>query len=121
MLTSETTIRIDRPGRYLVQFCRHAAAMGRTGSHGPRAHAARDAGVELKVHAEYTETRGVVTISPWGRCALRATGDALTVRVDATDQDAMRRIQAIVTRDLERFGHRDDLTVTWPPPSAPGA
>jgi hypothetical protein len=30
MPTSQATIEIDRPGRYLAQLCSHAAAMGRT-------------------------------------------------------------------------------------------
>lgn len=128
MLTSETTVTVDRSGRYLAQFCRHAAAMGRTGGgHGAPVHSGRAAlaRCELQVHVERTETRGVVTISPWGRCTLDATGTTLVLRVEATDQDAMRRIQDIVTRDLERFGRRDGLTVSWPPPRAldtdPGA
>ncbi|WP_433187647.1 DUF2218 domain-containing protein [Actinoallomurus sp. CA-150999] len=120
MLTSEITLQIDRPSRYLVQLCRHAAAMGKTrGGHRPRPHAtgAALARGDLRVHAEHSDTHGVITIAPWGQATLDATDDTLTLRVDATDQDALQRIQDIVTRDLERFGRRDQIALTWPPPT----
>lgn len=119
MLTCETTIAIDRPSRYLGQLCRHAAAMGEArGGHRPRNHAtgAALASGEVEVHADCTGTSGVVTIAPWGRFTLEAGSGTLTISVDAADQDALRRIQDIITRDLERFGRRSGLTVTWPPP-----
>lgn len=118
MLISETTISVDRPGRYLVQLCKHAAAMGATGGgHRPRAHAVAGAlgRGDLRVQAEYSDTQGIVTISPWGRCTLRANAETLTLRVEANDETALRQIQQIVTRDLERFGRRDQVTITWPP------
>ncbi|MEV0399667.1 DUF2218 domain-containing protein [Actinoallomurus sp. NPDC050550] len=120
MLTSEIALQIDRPSRYLVQLCRHAAAMGETrGGHRPRPHAtgAALARGDLRVHAEHSDTHGVITIAPWGQVTLDATDDTLTLRVDATDQDALQRIQDIVTRDLERFGRRDQIALTWPPPT----
>lgn len=119
MLTCETTIAVDRPGRYLGQLCRHAAAMGQTrGGHRPRNHAtgAALASGEVEIHADSTGTSGVVTIAPWGGFTLEAGSGTLTIRVDATDHDALGRIQDIITRDLERFGRRSRLTVTWPPP-----
>ena len=123
MLTCETRIETDRPGRYLVQLCRHAAAMGKTrGGHWPRKHAdgAEPARGEPHVHAEHTDTRGVITIAPWGQVTLEATADALVLRVDAADQPTLQRIQDVLTRDLDRFGRRDRLTVTWTPPRASG-
>ncbi|WP_345430450.1 DUF2218 domain-containing protein [Actinoallomurus vinaceus] len=119
MLTSETALHIDRPSRYLVQLCRHAEAMGKTGGgHRPCPHAATAALArgDLRVHAEYSDTHGVITIDPWGQATLDATDDTLTLRVDAADEEALHQIQAIVTRDLERFGRRSRISVTWPPP-----
>ncbi|HEX6468188.1 MAG TPA: DUF2218 domain-containing protein [Streptosporangiaceae bacterium] len=124
MLTCETTIETDRPGRYLAQLCGHAAAMGKTGGgHGPRRHpgAVELARGEVRVHVEHSGTSGVITITPWGRVTLETTAGALTLRVDATDRDGLQRIQQVLTRDLERFGRRDRLTVTWPPPDTTGA
>ncbi|WP_433228888.1 DUF2218 domain-containing protein [Actinomadura formosensis] len=124
MLTSEVALRIARPSRYLAQMCRHAAAMGEMGGggHRPHAHAATTALArgDLRVQAEHSGTHGVVTFDPWGRAILDATDDTLTVRVEAADEDALQQIQDIVTKDLERFGRRRRISVTWPPPAAPG-
>lgn len=166
MLISETTIRTDRPTRYLTQLCRHAGAMARQGNgpgfpgHDRAAHGRADrapghrphddqepvehddaghepeghgraghgpggrglGGGDLQVHAEYGDDQGVITFTPWGRCVLNAAEDRLTVRAEAVDGPALARIQGIVTRDLERFGRRDEVTLTWPParPAGPG-
>ncbi|MFI5891144.1 DUF2218 domain-containing protein [Actinoplanes sp. NPDC051513] len=119
MLTCETTIDIDRPSRYLTQLCRHATAMGATGGgHRPRNHAtgAALARGELQIRADCSDTDGTITISPLGKATLHAAGNSLTVRVNATDLEALQQIQAILAQDLQRFGRRDQLTVTWPPP-----
>ncbi len=148
MLISEATIRTGRPTRYLTQLCRHAGAMARQGNgpgfhgpdrgahddHEPAGHAPeghghaghgpgdrRPGGGDVQVRAYYGDGQGVVTFTPWGRCVLNAADDRLTVRVEAVDEHALARIQGIITRNLERFGRRDELTLTWPParPAAP--
>jgi hypothetical protein len=116
MPTSQTTIKTDRPERYLIQLCKHAAAMGKTrGGHRPRNHSTGVAlaSGDIQVHAEYTEERGVVTITPWGRCTLEAAPGTLALRAEAADQAALQRIQDIITRDLERFARRERLTISW--------
>lgn len=120
MLTAEARIDTDRPSRYLVQFCKHAAAMGSAGGHGPRVHlGAMLARREVQVHAEWSDAAGTVTFTPWGTCTMQATANTLTVRVEATDEENLRRIQDVVTRDVDRFSRRDPLTVTWQRPEAP--
>ncbi|MEU8274880.1 DUF2218 domain-containing protein [Microbispora bryophytorum] len=105
-------IQTERAGRYLAQFCKHAAAMG--GGHTARLHqlgpAARR---EVRVTAEWSDTGGTVTFTPWGACTLSADTGTLTVRVDAPDEEGLARIRDVVTRDFERFSHREPLTVTW--------
>jgi len=71
----------------------------------------------VQVHADWSDTRGVVTFSPWGRCAIAADETLLTLRVEANDEENLRQIQDIITRDLGRFARRDGLTVTWQPAS----
>jgi hypothetical protein len=114
MLTAEARIDTERPSRYLVQLCKHAAAMGATQGHGPRVHLR---GLltrrEVQVHAEWTDTHGTVTFTPWGRCTLTADATTLTVRIDAADEDDVCRIQDVITRNLNRFGRRERLTVQW--------
>jgi hypothetical protein len=102
-----------RASRYLVQFCRHAAAMGGPRGHRFRPHAGSPAARgDVAVHCEWTDRRGAVTFDPWGRCVLRAEPHALAVLIEAGTDDDLRRIQQIVTADLDRFS-RHTLTATW--------
>ncbi len=114
MLTAEAHVETTRASRYLVQFCKHADSMSGHRGHGMHlgeALARRD----VQVHADWSDTRGVVTFSPWGRCAISADEDLLTFRIEADDEENLRQIQDIITRDLGRFARRDGLTVTWQP------
>jgi hypothetical protein len=117
MLPVEGGAETERASRYLVQFCKHAAAM-----RSPRGHQhlrgilARQ---ELQVHADWSHTHGAVTFTPWGQCTLTAGADTLTLRVEATDEDNLRKIQDIITRNLARFGRRDGVAVNWQPAHPP--
>lgn len=109
----EARIETERASRYLVQFCKHAAAMG-GGGHTPRMHLhGAMTRREVQVDAEWSDTRGTVTFTPWGRCTLAADPDTLTLRIEATGEDGLHQIRDVITRDLERFSRRDPLTVTW--------
>ncbi len=114
MLTAEAHVETTRASRYLVQFCKHADAMSGHRGHGMHlgeALARRD----VRVHADWSDTRGVVTFSPWGQCTITAAEASLTFRVEANDEENLQQIQDIITRDLGRFARRDGLTVTWQP------
>jgi hypothetical protein len=121
MPTAEARIDTERPSRYLVQFCKHAAAMGAARGHGPGAHlrgllARRD----MRVQAEWSDTHGTVTFDPWGTCTVDVGANVLALRIDATDDESLNRIQDVITRDFARFGRRDRLTVRWHLLDAPG-
>lgn len=101
--------RIDTPqaGRFLVQLCQHAKKFsGRLKHFHPGAARPDVLGVE------WTDTDGTLTLS-WGTCVLHVESDTLTVRVEAADDDNLKRVQDIIAADLERFGRRDHLTVSW--------
>ena len=99
-------VHTDRASRYLGQFCKHAAAMG-DGGHTPRMHLhATMARREVRVTAEWSDTSGTVTFTPWGRCTLTADADTLTLRIDAADEDGLTQIRDIIDRDFERFSRR---------------
>jgi len=36
--------------------------------------------------------------------------------MEAADAQSLRGIQDIITHDLDRFGHREHLTITWQQP-----
>ena len=114
-------IETDRASRYLVQFCKHAAAMG-NGGHTPRMHLhATMARRDVQVTAAWTDTAGTVTFTPWGQCTLAADVGSLVLRIDAADEDGLARIRDVIDRDLERFSRREPMTVTWLPSDASGA
>jgi hypothetical protein len=113
-LILEGQAETERPGRYVVRFSKHASSMSRvldSGSH------ARLGGIaahrDLKVHAEASDTHATVTFNPWGTCTMAATANKLTLRIEATNEADLRRIQDIVTRDLDRFKERDHLQLNW--------
>jgi hypothetical protein len=107
MPIAEAAIVTPRAARYVTQFGKHAEAMAAGRGH---VHGARD---EVDLHVEHTDDEVVVTFDPWGRATLRARDGRLTVRAEAADQQNLARIQEILTRNVERFGRRDQLTLTW--------
>ena len=121
MPSVKAQIETDRASRYLVQFCKHAAAMG-SGGHSPRMHLHTTvARREVQVAAQWSDTSGTVTFTPWGVCTLTADAGILTVRIDTADEDGLVQIRDVVTRDFARFSQRDALTVTWQRSDDPGA
>jgi hypothetical protein len=117
----QANIPTERASRYLVQFCKHAAAMGRVG-HNPRMHLhAPITRREVQVAAEWSDTSGTVTFTPWGHCTLTADDRVLTLRIDAADEDSAAQIRDVITRDFERFSRRDPIAVTWQRFEGPGA
>ena len=113
VLTTESRIETANANGLLAHLCRHAVKMGEH----PRQRHTRGTHARPDVlGVESSDTDGTLDLS-WGRCVLHAEPDALTVRVEAATEEHLRGIQGIVTADLERFGHRDNVTVTWSPPA----
>ena len=111
MLNAEAHVETEHPDRYLVQLCRHAQQVHRL-RHRPR-HDQAGAQPPPKVeHVEWTQTRGTVDFG-WGRCTMQATPGTLTLRAEAGDRESLQRVQDIIARDIERFGKRNQLTVSW--------
>ena len=114
MLTAEADIQTEHAARYLARLCGHAGKMGTTGGrpgHRPPSHARGGAPPEVR-HVECSETEGAVSLN-WGRWTMRALPGLLAVRVEAADQESLRRIQDLFTARLQRFGRREHLTVNW--------
>lgn len=122
MPTAEAHVHTDRPNRYLVQLCRHAQQVHRLGrqprSHGGDAQAPPEIRAD-QVDVEWSDTEGIVRLA-WGRCIVRASDNVLTLRIDAATEDNLRQLQDIVARNIERFGRRDGLKVTWQRTEPPG-
>ncbi|MCX4584070.1 DUF2218 domain-containing protein [Streptomyces sp. NBC_01481] len=119
MPTAEIHIETERPSRYLVQLCKHFNNKGRHLSHQLRPHQGGDAqalremqAVAAQAAVEWSDTHGSVSL-PWGRCTLQAIPNVLTLRVEAADEENLRRLQDLVAGHLERFGRRDQLKANW--------
>jgi hypothetical protein len=117
MLTNEARIQTEDPSRYLVQLCRHADSIRHKLL---QLHPGKPQERPEVKHVEWSDTAGTLTLN-WGRCIMQAGPDTLTVRAEATNEQELQQIQDLVTRNLERFGRRDRLTVNWQRPQAPGA
>ncbi len=116
MLTVEARIETEQSGRYLVRLCTHAASMGRTQGRGIRVHRneALSRG-EVEVNAQWSDTQGTITFSPWGQCEITAIPTALVLRIEAASEEDVRRMQDIVIRDLDRFSGSEHLAIDWRP------
>lgn len=129
MLTAIARVPTQDPGRYLVRLCKHASQMtsqmtsqmGGPPRHRPRAHARGGAPPEMHRppqmrEVEWNDTDGSLTLD-WGRCTLHAAPGVLELRAEAPDEESLARVQELISRRLEKLGHRDRLTVTWLTPS----
>ncbi|GIL31359.1 DUF2218 domain-containing protein [Actinocatenispora comari] len=112
MPISEARVPTRRPGRYLTQLGRHAQAIGHRPGHG-----GHDAGGASQPHprmlrVEQSDTTATLEFDR-GRCTLDAEPDALVLRIEAPDATSLAQLERLIGSDLERFGNRDQLTVTW--------
>jgi len=111
MPIAEARVPTSRASRYLVQLCRHADQMRRM-RHLPPARRVADAAAPGVDHVDYSDTVGAVRFAD-GQLSMRASADALTLRIEAADDDALRRLQDGVGARLNKIGRRDQLTTTW--------
>jgi hypothetical protein len=102
MPIAEASVPTDRSSRYLVQLCRHADQMRRM----------RHGGGPRVDHVEYSETVGVIRFTD-GVVTLQASTDTLTLRIEAADEDGVRRLQDGIANRLRTIGRRDGLTLFW--------
>ncbi|WP_284746185.1 DUF2218 domain-containing protein [Amycolatopsis sp. RTGN1] len=116
MPVAEAHIVTSRAERFLAQLCRHAEAMGGKAAH---LHGGNGQARPEVVKVDCAGNEGKITFSR-GDCTLRSTSDTLAVRIEADDVDQLTRLQDILTADLERFGRRDDLKVSWEGHDSPG-
>jgi hypothetical protein len=116
MPTAEARLTTDRASRYLVQLCRHLGQMTRM-SHRPLGGHGEGRTPPAVQHVDYADTRGTVRFAD-GRWTLEATEDALVLRVEADNEEALQRLQAGVAARVEKIGRRDGLQVHWQQPDS---
>lgn len=91
MPTSRAEVRTETPARYAKQLASH---MGR------------------KIDASWDGAAGVLPFS-FGTCALSAKDGVLVLDAEAATDEDLARVEDVAGRHLERFGQRNELTVTW--------
>jgi hypothetical protein len=92
MPESHASVATEKPTPYLKQLCKHFGH---------------------KVEATFDDERGMIVFA-MGRCELDATQPGvLNLRVQAADAESLARTEQVVASHLERFGRRDELSVSW--------
>jgi hypothetical protein len=119
MMTAEAVIATEHPDRYLARLGQHAAKMGSGTRHRPRAHGSGQPPPQVQ-HAEWSATSGTVTLD-CGGWTMQAAHGTLRLQAKADDQASLRKIQDMLTVRLEKFGRRENLTVSWQPSGTPTA
>lgn len=90
-LTSQADVATDKPVPYMRQLCKHFGH---------------------KVDAAFDDDSGYIQFES-GRCDLRAGDGELHLTVSADDEENRERLRNVVGSHLERFGRRDELSVSW--------
>ena len=95
MPTSHARVPTQSASRYLQQVCKHW-------SH--------------KFAVQFTPEKGHIPFADVRVCDLEASSDALTMRAQAPDAEALERLQRVVVEHVKRFAFREDLgEIQWTP------
>ena len=113
MLTSLARVPTERASEYLTRLCLHLQEIkDKTGHPGMRRHLGSATGSRPEINLEWSETRAIAQIGP-SRCVLQVEPGGLTLRAEAPTEEALRQVQALFASRLEKFGHREQVKVTW--------
>jgi len=90
-ITSHAEVLTDKPVAYMRQLCKHFGH---------------------KTDASFGDDTGYIQFD-FGRCELHAVDGTLRLAVTAPDSEQHERMERVVGSHLERFGRRDELSVSW--------
>ena len=90
-IKSTAEVATDKPVAYMRQLCKHFGH---------------------KVDASFDDDSGYIQFE-FGRCELRAADSTLALEVSAADAESHERMERVIGSHLERFGRRDELSVSW--------
>ena len=93
MTTLTATVPTAHASRYLQQLCKHW-------SH--------------KFPVTFDACSGEVPFGEKAKLTLKANGDVLSLRLDAT-ADRLPTLEDVVAEHLRRFAHREELHIDWQP------
>ncbi len=100
MLISRSHVKTEHAKKYLVQLSKHWA------------HKFAD--------LTYTDQRADIPL-PGAPCVLLADSSGLGIKLHSDSAETLARAQSAVADHLRRFGHREELVITWsqPEPARP--
>jgi hypothetical protein len=90
-MSSEARVSTPKSAVYMKQLCRHFGH---------------------KIPAEFSDTDGRIEFE-FGTCEFSADRDVLVMRAVANDEESVARVEQVIGSHLERFAHRDPVSVTW--------
>jgi hypothetical protein len=90
-IKSRADVPTDKPVAYMRQLCKHFGH---------------------KLDASFGDDSGYIQFD-FGRCELHANDRTLVLNVSAADAESHERMERVIGSHLERFGRRDELTVSW--------
>lgn len=91
MLEAHTQVSTPAASRHLSLLCQH---------------------FQQKVPANWSEQQGEVDFGI-GKCWLQAEPQALLIRCQAADQEALAQVQEVVKSHLEKFARNEGLQLHW--------
>lgn len=91
MPISRAVIATDSGARLINRLCKHWAH---------------------KLEVAQEEGQGRVTFEEGG-CLMRADDEALTVAIEALDEEALDRLEGVVASHLERMAGKEPLDIVW--------
>lgn len=86
-----TDVATPKASGYLQQLCKHFGH---------------------KCEVEFAPESGSIAFD-FGRAQMDASGDVLTIRVEALSEEDLTRIKRVMGSHLERFAFREELKVSW--------
>ncbi len=92
MTTSSASVQTAKASTNLKKLCRHFAH---------------------KVEVDFDDARGVIRFPFGGEAELLAADDTLRLEARAEEEEALARVEKILTDHLLRFAHREELAVSW--------
>jgi hypothetical protein len=107
---ADARIPTDRAQRYLEQLCGHLGAMGHMRHMPARGHGG--GGMPTVVGVERSADHAVIRFTD-GSWEMEASGDALTLHVEADTAASLDTLAEAITARVTKIGRRDGLTVTW--------
>src|SRR5690242_7922249 len=111
MPAAEARIQTPNAARYLNQLSDHLGHMSRgVPADRPHGTGAGHAGAPTVSNVDRTDDQAEIQFD-WGRCLLSASSDALTIRAEAADDDALARGTDLLRHRVETIGRRESLAV----------